>query len=101
MNYADFRFLTFDLNPNGTMLVTLNRADAMNATNGRMHRELTKVLDVVNDAPEVRVIVVTGGRPRFFGGSRSVMDQRHRRRCRQGGRYDEGSRRYRLQHAGM
>jgi len=98
MNYADFRFLTFDRNPSGTMLVTLNRADAMNATNGRMHWELTKVWDVV---PEVRVIVVTGGRPRFFGGSRSVMDQRHRRRCRQGGRYDEGSRQYRLQHAGM
>ncbi len=27
MNYADFRFLTFDRNPSGTMLVTLNRAD--------------------------------------------------------------------------
>jgi len=66
MNYADFQFLKFDLNPNGTMLVTLNRADVMNATNGRMHWELTKVWGVVNDDPKVRVIVVTGAGDRAF-----------------------------------
>jgi enoyl-CoA hydratase len=66
MKYADFQFLKFDLKPNGAMLVTLNRAEAMNATNARLHWELTKVWDVVNHDPEVRVIVVTGAGDRAF-----------------------------------
>lgn len=66
MNYADFQFLKFDSKPNGTMLITLNRAEAMNATNGRMHWELTKVWDLVNHDPKVRVIVVTGAGDRAF-----------------------------------
>jgi enoyl-CoA hydratase len=66
MNYADFQFLKFDLKPNGVMLVTLNRPDAMNATNARLHWELTKIWDVVNHDPEVRVIVVTGAGDRAF-----------------------------------
>ncbi|MGL4262779.1 MAG: enoyl-CoA hydratase-related protein, partial [Afipia sp.] len=66
MNYANFQFLKFDLRPNGVLLLTLNRAEAMNATNGRMHWELTKVWDLVNHDPEVRVIVVTGAGDRAF-----------------------------------
>ncbi|MBR0800318.1 enoyl-CoA hydratase/isomerase family protein [Bradyrhizobium jicamae] len=66
MHYADFQFLKFDPKPNGTMLVTLNRADSMNATNARMHWELTKVWGVVNDDPDVRVVVVTGAGDRAF-----------------------------------
>jgi enoyl-CoA hydratase len=66
MKYADFQFLKFDLKPNGVMLVTLNRAEAMNATNARLHWELTKIWDVVNHDPEVRVIVVTGAGDRAF-----------------------------------
>src|SRR5262245_35311419 len=66
MKYADFQFLKFDPKPNGVLLITLNRAEAMNATNGRMHWELTKVWDVVNHDPEVRVSVVTGAGDRAF-----------------------------------
>jgi enoyl-CoA hydratase len=66
MEYADFQFLKFDLKPNGVLLLTLNRAEAMNATNARMHWELTKVWDVVNHDPDVRAIVVTGAGDRAF-----------------------------------
>jgi enoyl-CoA hydratase len=66
MQYADFQFLKFDLNPDGVMLVTLNREEFLNATNGRMHWELTRVWEVVNHDPEVRVIVVTGAGDRAF-----------------------------------
>ena len=60
MQYSDFRFLTIDRQPNGVALVTLNRPEVMNATNARLHWELTQIWDVVNGDPEVRVVVVTG-----------------------------------------
>jgi enoyl-CoA hydratase len=47
-------------------LVTLNRPDVLNATNARLHWELTKVWDVLNDDAGVRVIVVTGAGGRAF-----------------------------------
>ena len=48
MNYSDFQFLQFDHKPNGILLITINRPEVMNATNARLHWELTKVWGVVN-----------------------------------------------------
>jgi enoyl-CoA hydratase len=66
MDYADFRFLTFDAKPHGVMLITLNRPDAMNATNARLHWELTQVWGVIDADPKVKVAVVTGAGERAF-----------------------------------
>ena len=66
MKYADFQFLKFDSKPNGVLLITLNRPDVMNATNGRLHWELTKIWDLVNHDADVRAIVVTGAGDRAF-----------------------------------
>jgi enoyl-CoA hydratase len=66
MHYSDFQFLTFEHLANGVALVTLNRPDVLNATNARLHWELTKVWDVLNDDAGVRVIVVTGAGGRAF-----------------------------------
>ena len=66
MKYDDFQFLKFDPKANGALLITINRPDVMNATNGRLHWELTKIWDIVNHDPEVRVIVVTGAGDRAF-----------------------------------
>lgn len=41
MQYEDFQFILFDRKPDGVLLATLNRPEAMNATNNRMHWELT------------------------------------------------------------
>jgi len=66
MQYGDFQFLLFERKPNGVLLITLNRPDALNATNARLHWELTKIWSIVNDDPAVRVAVVTGAGDRAF-----------------------------------
>jgi len=66
MNYSDFQFLKFDAKPNGVLLITLNRPEVMNATNARLHWELTQIWGVVNEDPNVRVVVVTGAGDRAF-----------------------------------
>ena len=66
MNYSDFQFLQFEHRPNGVLLITLNRPEVMNATNARLHWELTKIWGVVNDDPKTRVAVVTGAGEKAF-----------------------------------
>lgn len=66
MQYEDFQFILFDHQPNGVLLATLNRPEVMNATNARLHWELTKLWGVVNDDPNVKIIVVTGAGDRAF-----------------------------------
>ncbi|AOB37944.1 Probable enoyl-CoA hydratase echA8 [Bordetella parapertussis] len=76
MRYEDFEFLLCEPQDDGVMLVTLNRPDAMNATNDRMHWELTRIWGVVNDDPGVKAVVVTGAGERAFsaGGDLSVVE---------------------------
>jgi len=66
MNYADFQFLQFDHKPNGILLITINRPEVMNATNARLHWELTKVWGVANDDAKTKVIVITGAGDKAF-----------------------------------
>lgn len=66
MNYSDFEFLTFDAKPNGVLLITINRPEVMNATNARLHWELTKVWGVVHDDPKTKVAVITGSGDKAF-----------------------------------
>ena len=77
MRYEDFEFLRFDPQPDGVMLVTLNRPEVMNATNNRMHWELTKVWGVVNEDVRVKAVVITGAGDRAFsaGGDLSVVEE--------------------------
>ena len=46
--------------------ITLERAEAMNATNARLHWELTRIWGVIDADPAVRVAVVTGAGDRAF-----------------------------------
>lgn len=66
MNYSDFRHILFEHRPNGVLLATLNRPEAMNATDARLHFELSKLWGVVGDDPAVKVVVVTGAGDRAF-----------------------------------
>jgi enoyl-CoA hydratase len=66
MNYADFQFLKLDHKPNGVLVITINRPEVMNATNARLHWELTKIWDVVNDDAKTKVVVVTGAGDKAF-----------------------------------
>jgi len=77
MQYADFLFLKFDWPEPGVLLITLNRPDVMNATNARLHWELTQIWPVVHADPAVRVVVVTGAGDKAFsaGGDLDWIDE--------------------------
>lgn len=66
MRYEEFEFIRFDQHPDGVLLATLNRPEVMNATNARLHWELTKLWAVVDDDPAVKVVVITGAGDRAF-----------------------------------
>ncbi|MBV9331362.1 MAG: enoyl-CoA hydratase/isomerase family protein [Alphaproteobacteria bacterium] len=68
MQYGDFEFLKFEARPGGVMVVTLNRPEVLNATNARLHFELSKVWAVLADDDAVRVVVVTGAGRGFSAG---------------------------------
>ena len=57
-------------------LVTLNRPDALNATNEELHRELALVWPDLAADPTVRAIVVTGAGRAFSGGGDLHLLQR-------------------------
>src|SRR5262249_12007249 len=57
-------------------LVTLNRPDALNATNEELHRELALVWPDLAADPDVRAIVLTGAGRAFCGGGDLHLLQR-------------------------
>lgn len=77
MQYEEFQFIRFDRQPDGVLLVTLNRPEVMNAVNARMHWELTQIWGVVNADPQTKVVVVTGAGDRAFsaGGDLSHVEE--------------------------
>jgi enoyl-CoA hydratase len=76
MNFADYRHLAFDLKPSGVLLITINRPEVMNATNARLHWELTQVWLTVDADPTVRVALVTGaGRAFSAGGDLELVEE--------------------------
>jgi enoyl-CoA hydratase len=73
MNYEDYQHLELDLKPNGVLLVMLNRPDVLNATNARLHWELTQIWKTVDDDPKVKVVLVTGKGKAFSAGGDLAM----------------------------
>lgn len=68
MNYSDYEYLLFEHKDNGVLIVTLNRPEVMNATNARMHWELTQIWDTIAADDETNVVVVTGAGKAFSAG---------------------------------
>ncbi len=66
MNFEEYQHLLFEHYDNGVLLVTLNRPDVMNATNARLHYELTQVWDTIDRDDRTNVVVVTGAGDRAF-----------------------------------
>src|SRR5512139_1171299 len=67
MNYADYQHLRCEVKPNGVLLLTLDRPP-VNATDARMHWELTEIWRTVDADPAVRVVLVTGAGKAFSAG---------------------------------
>jgi len=66
-DYSKYEHILFDIK-DGVALLTINRPDVYNATNFKLHNELSKVwLDLGND-DDVRVVVITGAGTAFSAG---------------------------------
>jgi len=63
MDYAEYKHLTFERKPHGVVLITIDRPDVLNATNDRLHWELTEVWRTLG-GDRARARVLGGRRPR-------------------------------------
>jgi enoyl-CoA hydratase len=76
MDYSEYQHLTFERRPNGVVLITFNRPEVLNATNDRLHWELTQVWLTIGADPGARVAVVTGkGRAFSAGGDLEMVEK--------------------------
>ncbi len=76
MDYEQYEHILFERKEHGILLITLNRPDKLNATNERLHWELTRVWLDVGDDPQTRVAVITGaGRAFSAGGDLEMVDK--------------------------
>ena len=76
MNYTDYQHLLFEKRANGIVLITINRPEVMNATNARLHWELSQVWLTVDADPEARVALITGaGRAFSAGGDLGLVEE--------------------------
>jgi len=73
MDYKDYQHLVFERRPHGVVLVTINRPEVLNATNDRLHWELTQVWLTLDADAEARVAVVTGAGRAFSAGGDMAM----------------------------
>ena len=79
MDYRDYQHLVFERRPNGVVLITINRPEVLNATNDRLHWELTKVWLTLDADDSARVAVVTGaGRAFSAGGDLDMVEANSR-----------------------
>jgi enoyl-CoA hydratase len=76
MEYSEYQHLLFERKDNGILLITINRPEVLNATNSRLHWELSRVwLDIAED-DATNVVVVTGaGRAFSAGGDLEMIEQ--------------------------
>ncbi|WP_428983420.1 enoyl-CoA hydratase/isomerase family protein [Paraburkholderia diazotrophica] len=75
--YSEYQHLKFDRPSPGVLLVTINRPEKYNATDERLHWELSKVWLTIGDDPETRAIVITGAGKAFCAGGDLDMVKRN------------------------
>lgn len=76
LRYEDYQHLKFERRANGVLLVTINRPEVLNATDDRLHWELTQVWLTIGADAETKVAVVTGaGRAFSAGGDLGMVEK--------------------------
>jgi enoyl-CoA hydratase len=73
MHYTEYRHLQIAVE-DGVALVTIDRPEVYNATNDRLHWELTQIWGDIDRDPAVRVAVVTGAGDRAFSAGGDLND---------------------------
>ena len=74
-DYSHYQHLLFERKDHGILFITINRPEFLNATDARLHWELSRVwLDIADD-PETSVVVITGaGRAFSAGGDLDMIE---------------------------
>jgi enoyl-CoA hydratase len=67
-DYGAYNHLVFERKPNGVLLITINRPEVLNATNAKLHWQLSRVWRDIDDDPETRAVVITGSGKAFSAG---------------------------------
>lgn len=63
-----FETILIDKRANGVAVATLNRPDRLNAVNGRMHTELTRIAREADNDDDIKVLIITGAGRAFCAG---------------------------------
>jgi enoyl-CoA hydratase len=79
MDYRQYKHLLIERKEHGILLITINRPDRLNATDNRLHWELSRIWLDVGDDPEVRVAVITGAGKAFSAGGDLEMIEGYNR----------------------
>lgn len=66
--FSEYPGLRFERRDHGILWVTIDRPEAMNATDARLHRGLSRVWDDIDDDDDTRVVVITGAGEAFSAG---------------------------------
>jgi len=66
-DYSKYEHILFDIK-DGVALLTINRPEVYNATNVKLHNELSKVWLDLGEDDDVRVVVITGAGTAFSAG---------------------------------
>ena len=75
MKYDEYQYLLFERHSDGILLITINRPDVLNATNNRLHWELSRVWREIDDDDETNVVIITGkGRAFSAGGDLDMVE---------------------------
>ena len=73
MDFSTYQRLLFERNER-ILTITLNRPDALNSTDDRLHAELARVFTEVSEDPETDIVILTGaGRAFSAGGGYEAM----------------------------
>ncbi|MGQ4809506.1 Crotonyl-CoA hydratase [Candidatus Entotheonellaceae bacterium PAL068K] len=67
-DYGPYQHLLFERQDHGVLLITINRPGVYNATDARLHWELSRIWLDIGDDPETRVVVITGAGKAFSAG---------------------------------
>ena len=79
MDYSDYQNILFERREHGIVWLTLNRPEALNAADRRLHTELVEVWRTLDRDPDARVAVVTGaGRAFSAGGDLGMVADAYR-----------------------
>lgn len=74
MNYNEFEKLRIEIHDR-IATITLNQPEAMNAVDGRMHTELSRIFTLVENDPDVDLMILTGAGRGFCAGGDLVWMQ--------------------------